>query len=123
MNWTVTYLDEARTDLHELDGSQKKQVAKAIKKVSYNPLPFTEGGYGKPLGNKHGYNLTGLLKIKLKKSGIRVVYDLIRDNNNMNIVVIGIREDEEVYRLAKERLLKHGNDTLKMTSGKQHFRH
>jgi mRNA interferase RelE/StbE len=76
---------------------------KAIEKVSHNPLPSTEGGYGKPLGNKNIANLTGLLKIKIKNPGIRVVYRLVRENKTMKIVVIAIRDDNYVYREAQKR--------------------
>ena len=103
MNWEVHYSDEAKTDLRDLDGSQRKSVLKAIKKVSQNPLPVNEGGYGKPLGNKHGKDLTGLCKIKLMKEGIRVVYALIRTETTMKIVVIAARSDDEVYELAGQR--------------------
>ncbi len=51
MNWIVEYTKEAAQDLKSLDTTQQKQVLKAIEKVSSNPLPNTEGGYGKPLGN------------------------------------------------------------------------
>ena len=108
MSWSVEYTKKAEEDFLKLDGSLKKLAAKAIKKVQTNPLPINEGGYGKPLGNKSGTNLTGLLKIKLKSSGIRVVYKLIRDNNIMRIIVIGIREDDEVYKIATERLKDYG---------------
>ena len=108
MSWSVEYTKKAEEDFIKLDGSLKKLAAKAIKKVQTNPLPINEGGYGKPLGNKSGTNLTGLLKIKLKSSGIRVVYKLIRDNNIMRIIVIGIREDDEVYKIATERLKDYG---------------
>ena len=103
MNWEVHYSDEAKTDLRDLDGSQRKSVLKAIKKVSQNPLPVNEGGYGKPLGNKHGKDLTGLCKIKLMKEGIRVVYALIRTETTMKIVVIAARSDDEGYELAGQR--------------------
>ena len=103
MNWEVHYSDEAKTDLRDLDGSQLKSVLKAIKKVSQNPLPVNEGGYGKPLGNKHGKDLTGLCKIKLMKEGIRVVYALIRTETTMKIVVIAARSDDEVYEVAAQR--------------------
>ena len=103
MNWEIHYSDEAKTDLRDLDGSQRKSVLKAIKKVSQNPLPVNEGGYGKPLGNKHGKDLTGLCKIKLMKEGIRVVYALIRTETSMKIVVIAARSDDEVYELAGQR--------------------
>ena len=46
MSWDVVYLEEARKDLASLDGSQAKLVRKAIQKVSGNPLPDSEGGYG-----------------------------------------------------------------------------
>ena len=103
MNREIHYSDEAKTDLRDLDGSQRKSVLKAIKKVSQNPLPVNEGGYGKPLGNKHGKDLTGLCKIKLMKEGIRVVYALIRTETSMKIVVIAARSDDEVYELAAQR--------------------
>lgn len=66
MNWNVKYLPEALDDLRKLDGSQKILIRKAIQKVCQNPLPETEGGYGKLLGNKGSNNLSGFLKIKLR---------------------------------------------------------
>ena len=103
MSWEVLYTDDASEDLRALDGGQRKAVLKAITKVSQNPLPAREGGYGKPLGNKHGFDLTGLCKIKLVKEGIRVVYALIRTETAMKIVVIAARADDEVYELAAQR--------------------
>ena len=73
-----------------LEGSQRKQVLKAIQKVSQNPLPDYEGGYGKPLGNKSGNNLSGYYKIKLLKLGIRVVYTITRNKETMREIVISI---------------------------------
>ena len=107
MNWTLQFLPEAEKDFKNLAGNQQIMVAKAIKKVQENPLPVSEGGYGKPLGNKGGNNLTGLLKIKLKNAGIRVVYKLIRTETEMLVVVIGARADEEVYDTAKHRVQKY----------------
>jgi len=71
--------------------------------VAQNPLPQNEGGYGKPLGNKQGKNLTGFCKIILMKLGIRVVYELIRTDEIMEIIVIAARADEEVYDIAAKR--------------------
>ena len=102
--WKVEYLPAALQDRKRLDGSVRKTVDKAIDKVSTNPRPVDEGGYGKPLGNKSGNNLTGLLKIKLRASGIRIIYQIVRENTVMKIVIIGIREDETVYREASRRL-------------------
>ena len=103
MSWEIHYTDEAWVDLGNLDGSRRKNVIKAITKVSQNPLPANEGGCGKPLGNKHGNDLTGLCKIKLVKDGIRVVYALIRTETAMKIVVIAARSDDEVYEIAAKR--------------------
>ena len=102
MAWTVDYTKQADSDLNKLDYSQKKQVLKAILKVSNNPLSNTEGGYGKTLGN----NLTGFLKIKLKKLGIRVCYRIIYEKEIMRVVVISIRADEQVYKELQKRITK-----------------
>lgn len=107
MNWSVVYLPEVRNDLAALDGSQRVRVRKAIQKVAENPLPDNEGGYGRPLGNKHGSDLTGLLKIKLRGAGLRVVYKLVRTETQMQVIVIGAREDDEVYVIAKKRADRH----------------
>ena len=48
-----------------------KIVTKALLRVSQNPLPANEGGYGKALGNHTANKLSGLLKIKLKESLIK----------------------------------------------------
>ena len=107
MNWTLKFLPEAAKDLKNLAGNQRIMVAKAIDKVLENPLPTQEGGYGKPLGNKQGNDLSGFLKIKLRNAGIRVVYKLIKTETEMLVVVIGARADEEVYETAKRRAAKH----------------
>lgn len=106
MTWKLVYLPEAAKDLKNLSGNQRIMVIKAIEKVRENPLPTSEGGYGKLLGNKHGNNLSGLLKIKLRSAGIRVVYKLIRTETQMLVVVIGAREDDEVYNSANHRMIK-----------------
>ena len=103
MKWTVVYLPEVESDYENLNHRQQLLVNKAIDKVKENPLPQNEGGYGKPLGHKHGQNLTGYLKIKLRGEGIRIVYKLIRTETKMLVIVIGIREDDEVYKIAKRR--------------------
>jgi len=102
--WEVKYLPEAVRDHNALESSARNQVDKAIRKVSQNPLPKNEGGYGNPLGHYRGRNLTGLLKIKLKKLGIRIVYDLIREKETMRVIVIAVRADSEVYEIANRRI-------------------
>lgn len=63
-NWKVKISKEAEKDFDSIDGSVRKQVLAGILKVSRAPLP-APNGYGKPLGNKGGNNLTGFLKINI----------------------------------------------------------
>lgn len=107
MTWSIEFLEEAEKDLKKLDHSVQIQVLKGIKKVSQNPLPQEEGGYGKPLGNKSGTNLVNLMKIKFRDLGIRVVYKVERINEEMRIIVVSARTDEQVYKMAAKRRDKH----------------
>ncbi len=104
--WELEFLPEAEADYDRLDGSQRAIVDKAIKKIRSNPLPKAEGGYGIPLGNKSGRNLTNYLEVKLKKHGIRIVYYVIRTAKTMKIVVIGARKDSDVYEIANKRIVR-----------------
>ena len=93
--------------MKKLDHSMQIQVLKGIKKVSQNPLPVDEGGYGKPLGNKSGTKLTNLMKIKFRNIGIRVVYKIERIDEIMKIVVVSARTDDQVYKEAANRREKY----------------
>ena len=108
MIWDLIFLPEADDDFNSLDRRQKIIVDNAIKKVQTNPLPQSEGGYGKPLGHKKGRNLTGFFKIKLRGEGIRIAYKLIRTRTTMLVIVVGVREDDEVYKIALKRKEKYG---------------
>ncbi len=109
MAWEIRITDEAQKDYRKLEGSLRKQVLAGILKVSEAPLPSPHG-YGKPLGNKHGNNLTGFFKIKYRGIGIRVVYTLVVDKLTMNIVVISQRDDNYCYDLAAKLYEKYGDD-------------
>ena len=106
MSWTVEFLPEARKDIKSLDKSQWVLIQKALKKVSQNPLPVMEGGYGKPLSG----SLAGCCKIKLRIAGLRTVYKLQRTETSMLVIVVGVRADEEVYELAEKRIQKYRLD-------------
>lgn len=104
MMYKLSFIKKAIEDYKYLDGSQRKIVDKAINKIMLNPLPNTEGGYGKPLRNQNSSELAGLLKIKIKNAGIRIVYKLIRQDDVILIIIIGARADSEVYKEAEKRL-------------------
>ncbi len=107
MNWDIKFLPEAEKDFSNLDNQQRILIVKSLEKVRKNPLPIQEGGYGKPLGNKNCNNLSGLLKIKLRGSGLRIVYKLIKIDNCMIIIVIGFRKNNEVYYITQKRSEKY----------------
>lgn len=104
MSWSIEYREEAVKDLKRLARPQQALVLKGIQKVARNPLPQSEGGYGKPLGHHRDINLTGLMKIKFRDAGLRVVYQIIRSEETMQIIVISVRDDETVYRMAAKRI-------------------
>lgn len=70
MSWRVEWLEEAAKDMRRLGKAEQKQVLKGIAKVSENPLPSSQGGYGKPLRNANRAHLAGLCKIKFRDLGI-----------------------------------------------------
>ena len=109
MAWKIRVTDEAKKDFNKIEGSIRKQVLAGILKVSKAPLP-SHNGYGKPLGNKSGNNLTGFFKIKYRGIGIRVVYTLVVDKMIMNIVVISQRDDNYCYELAAKLYDKYGDE-------------
>lgn len=96
----VSFEAEAESDFAALDNSQRLLVFKAILKVASNPRPRPVG-YGKPLSGK----LVGCCKIKLRDYGIRIIYRLVPpDSDNMDIIIIGMRSDNEVYDAAEKRI-------------------
>ena len=96
----VVFEPEAENDFKALDHSQRLVVFKAITKVASNPQPRPRG-IGKPLSGR----LTGCCKIKLRDHGIRIIYRLVPpDSDNMDVIIIGMRSDNEVYDKASERL-------------------
>ena len=117
MAWEIRITDEAKKDFNKIEGSIGKQVLAGIVKVSKAPLP-SPNGYGKPLGNKNGNNLTGFFKIKYRGIGIRVVYTLVVDKMVMNIVVISQRDDNYCYELAAKLYDKYGDEIFEDIFGK-----
>ena len=109
MAWGIRITDEAKKDFNKIEGSVRKQILAGIVKVSKAPLP-SPNGYGKPLGNKNGNNLSGFFKIKYRGIGIRVVYTLVIDKMVMNIVVISQRDDNYCYELVAKLYDKYGDD-------------
>lgn len=108
IEWRRIYLPEARRDMERLTPAVRAQVLKGLCKVSRNPLPQSEGGYGKPLRNTNKSKLAGLCKVKFRELGIRVVYRVVRTEKTMLVIVVGVRSDDEAYLAADKRRRAHG---------------
>ena len=95
----VHLTDDARDDIRDLDGSARKQVLKALKKLEDSPdqLVF-------PLGNNPKGNLTGLRKLVIGGRDYRAVYRVESGGEVVVIIVVLKRADQEVYELAVARL-------------------
>ncbi|HHV95121.1 MAG TPA: type II toxin-antitoxin system RelE/ParE family toxin [Clostridiaceae bacterium] len=109
--WTIKFSPEAEEAISKLDHSLVVQVLAEIKKVSSNPLPHPNG-YGKPLGNKAGNNLTGFFKIKYGRIDIHVVYSLVLNKQIMNILIVSNGNDDECYKLAGTLYKKYGSSVF-----------
>ncbi|PST47639.1 addiction module toxin RelE [Bifidobacterium callitrichos] len=106
--WKRLYLPEAEKDIARFDPSVQSQIIRGIVRASENPLPDSEGGYGKPLRNGSKTKLAGLCKLKFERINVRVVYKPVRTEQEMLVIVVGVRTDDEVYRIADTRRKKHG---------------
>jgi mRNA interferase RelE/StbE len=94
-------LERAAADgFGELDGGCRKQVRKRLDRLQTSPE------LGTPLGNRAGINLTGCRKIVLCNRGVRIIYTV--EGMLVRVIVIGKREDMEVYRLAQAQLRELG---------------
>lgn len=98
--YNILFASEVKKDVQKLRFN-KIQILKfeqKVKEIAANPLPKTEGGYGEPLSG----NLKGLLKFRFDND-YRVVYRLIKEDEVMKILIIGLRSDKEVYHDAAQR--------------------
>jgi mRNA interferase RelE/StbE len=99
MAYKVTFTEDAAKDLKSLDKSIRTQVIN--KAIALQDNPFL----GDPLGNKFGLDLTGYYKLYVAKKAYRIVYRLVGEAIEVvEIVGIGKRDKEEIYRLVVKRL-------------------
>jgi mRNA interferase RelE/StbE len=83
-------------DFKKLDGSQKKQILKSFRKIEKQGMNAGQQLHGK---------LSDCRKLKHKTLGLRVVFRQSQSGIEIiEIVVIGKREDNDVYSIAEKRL-------------------
>ncbi|TCW38994.1 mRNA interferase RelE/StbE [Laceyella sacchari] len=98
----VHFTKESLNDLSSYDKNrQEKIIALIIKRGMRGPL-IKPQGIGEPLRDE----LKGYTKIKPKNMALRIVYRPVVNDEmiRMEIIAIGPRDKEKVYRLAARRL-------------------
>lgn len=94
--YRLKFVPDALKEWQALDGSIKEPLRKALKKRLEQPrMPGAE---------LHG-DLYGCYKIKLRKQGYRLVYQVEDDVLVVLVLAIDNREDLEAYHAAMLRLL------------------
>lgn len=94
--YRLKFVPDALKEWEALDGSIKEPLRKALKKRLEQPhVPGAE---------LHG-NLRGCYKIKLRKQGYRLVYQVEDDVLVVLVLAIDRREDLAAYHAALLRLL------------------
>lgn len=95
----IVFIEEAKKDYRKLDGSVKKYVDIAFKKMENRAHEL-----GEELTNKNGQNLIGCRKIKFRDLGIRIVYRIVGNKAEIaEVIAIGKRKNDEVYKKAAKR--------------------
>ncbi|MDO9309762.1 MAG: type II toxin-antitoxin system RelE/ParE family toxin [Deltaproteobacteria bacterium] len=94
--YRLKFVPDALKEWQALDGSIKEPLRKALKKRLEHPhMPGAE---------LHG-NLHGCYKIKLRKQGYRLVYQVENDVLVVLVLAIDRREDLATYHAAMLRML------------------
>lgn len=98
MKYKIVLKQEADDDLCELSHNQKILIFKQLKKLEISPE------LGIALGKKLGYDLTGYKKMYANKKQLRIVYRIINDIVEVEVIAIGKRDDMDVYKKASNRI-------------------
>lgn len=94
--YRLNFLPEALVEWNALDGSVKTVLRKLLKKRLAEPRV--------PGAELHG-SLQDCYKIKLRKQGYRLVYEVEDEVLTVLVLAVDKRENMAVYRAALDRLL------------------
>lgn len=93
MTYKLTFLESAKKEWSKLDPDIQKQFkAKILQRLSYPKVPKDR--------------LSGLMdcyKIKLKSAGYRLVYKVIDSRVVIQVIAVGRRDKDYIYKLAHKR--------------------
>jgi mRNA interferase RelE/StbE len=96
--YRLFFLPDALEEWRRLDGSIQKTLKKLLAKRLDNPHV--------PGGQLHG-PLASCYKTKLKKQGVRLVYDVEDDRLIVMVLAVDRREDGVAYKAAVDRLMRN----------------
>ncbi|EIM07846.1 hypothetical protein A1A1_03302 [Planococcus antarcticus DSM 14505] len=92
LEWT----QYSKEDYEQLDGSQKIFVNKALDRIQLRGMDAGQSLHG---------NLANCNKLKNKKMGLRIIFREAQGTIEViQIVAIGKRDKEKIYKMAEERL-------------------
>ena len=93
MTYSLKFLPSALEEWENLNNSIKPLFKKKLQERLNNPHV--------PASRLRGFE--NHYKIKLKKAGFRLVYEVLDDENSVLVIAVGKREDNLVYLQAQER--------------------
>ncbi|KHD09074.1 RelE toxin [Candidatus Thiomargarita nelsonii] len=93
MTYKLKFLPSALEEWENLNNSIKPLFKKKLQERLNNPHVLAS----RLRGFENHY------KIKLKKAGFRLVYEVLDEENYVLVIAVGKREDNLVYRRARER--------------------
>ncbi len=98
MSYDLEFYSKALEEWQQLDNSIKVQFKNKLRKRQSQPrVPKDKlGGY------------TDMYKIKLKKGGFRLAYEVRDKQNSIFVIAVGKREDKKIYKLLSQRQKKIG---------------
>lgn len=95
MAYSIKVHDDFVAELDKLDPAVKLQLRKKLDKVVENPhIPK----------NRLSGELHNCYKIKLRKAGVRLVYQVNDNEIFILLLTVGKREDNQVYETAVSRV-------------------
>lgn len=93
----VEFTDQSLEDLSGFDNSSKQAILLGLRKLETEP---------QKRGSILSGNLHPLRRLVVAKKRIRILYLVTSDFETSEIFVIAERRDDEVYKIAAERLAK-----------------
>lgn len=99
MKYEIHFHKKAKKEYDKLDNSIRKIFDATLKKIAEDPENFSHSY----LSNQNDSDLAGCCKIKLRKLGYRLVYEVIDEKVQIYVIAIGKREESIVYKEASKR--------------------